>query len=380
MITQHEQVILNNEEFLTMLAHDLRNPLAPIMNAIHVIEKNSNTANQLVKNSTEILSRQLNYVVSVINDLLDIAKIAKNEMVLEKEKVEVNSIVREAIEESRTIVSSRKHSLEVAAPDKAIWVMGNAEKLRQIVTHLISNAAKFTETGGKISLTVNYGEGRVNINVRDTGVGIPREAMNEIFTLFSQPSNHARHLAQGGGMGIGLMLARKLAEMHGGTIEANSEGIGKGSEFSIILPVVEVGGMITEQIKTTAINHAQRCLEILVVDDHIDTAESLATVLKMWGHMVKVCHSGTAAIQMAKNHSPDVALLDIGLPGCDGYQVAEEVKKECPNIMLIAITGYGQKVDRRRSTNAGFCAHLVKPVVPEKLKEALATGSIPPTK
>jgi CheY-like chemotaxis protein len=369
-----EQAILANEEFLTMLAHELRNPLAPIMNAIHVIEKSTVNGNQLLKNSTDILSRQVNYIVSVIDDLLDIAKIANGKLQLEKDKVNINSVIKKAVDHSRTIVSSRKHSLEVTLPPKNIWVIGDAARLQQVFSHILNNAAKFTETGGKISLTANYGDNNVIINIRDTGVGIPHDVMPEIFTLFSQPSNHARHMAQGGGMGIGLSLARRLIEMQDGSIEVNSEGIGKGSEFSIILPLEDTSDefLIEEKVKPN--EQASRCLEIMVVDDHIDTAESLSVLLKMWGHMVRVCHSGTAAIQMAKVYSPDIALLDIGLPGCDGYQVAEVIRQECPNITLIAISGYGQKVDKRRSSNAGFRAHLVKPVVPEKLREALTNS------
>jgi two-component system CheB/CheR fusion protein len=367
-----EQVVLKNEEFLTMLAHELRNPLAPIMNAIHVIERNAVNSNQLVRNSTEILSRQVNYVVGVINDLLDVARIAKGDLTINKERVEVCACVKQAVEECRTVLSSRKHLLEVTLPEKSLWVIGDDSRIKQIISHLLNNAAKFTETGGKISITVNYGDNRVMINVRDTGVGI--ESPSEIFTLFSKsPSLH--NLSQGGGMGVGLMLSRELAEIMGGTIEADSGGIGKGSEFSVILPLQEVGGTIQQVIKPPTVEKPSRCLDIMVVDDHIDTAESLATLLKMWGHMVRVCHSGAAAIQMAKVYHPDVALLDIGLPGCDGYQVADEVKKECPDILLIAVTGYGQRVDRRRSGNAGFHTHLVKPVVPDKLKEALAVKS-----
>jgi len=366
-----ERVVLANEEFLTMLAHELRNPLTPIMNAIHVIERNCTNGNQLVKNSTDILGRQLNYIVGVINDLLDIAKIAKGDLPLNKQKVEVGFIVRQAVKEARPIIDSRRHALDVTTPEKGVWVVGDAGRIQQVIVHLLGNAAKFTETGGRISLTLNCGGERVMVNVRDSGVGISRESMAEVFNLFSQPSSHMLQLAQGGGMGIGLALSRKLAEMHEGTIEAYSEGLGKGSEFSLILPLEAVGEPVKEEIKPK-MEHPSRCLEIMVVDDHIDTAESLATLLKMWGHMVKVCHSGTAAIQMAKSYRPDVALLDIGLPGYDGYQVAEMVKGECPDILLIAVTGYGQRVDVRRSNNAGFQRHLVKPVMPEKLKEALA--------
>jgi CheY-like chemotaxis protein len=360
-----EQVVLSNEEFLAMLAHELRNPLAPIMNALHVLERNA--SNQLVKNSTEILSRQVGHIVGVINDLLDIAKIVKKEMQLQTTDVELCTLVREATESCKTVLNSRRHLLKVTLPNK-----GDKARLQEIVVHLINNAAKFTETGGKISVTMNHGEDTAMINIKDTGVGIPADALNEIFHLFNQP-DHTRHMAQGGGLGVGLTLARELAFLHNGTIEVTSEGLGKGSEFSLILPVSKITDEIPKEIQKTPINVFSRCLEILVVDDHIDTAESLAVLLKMWGHTVHIAHSGTAALTAAKIHGPEIAILDIGLPGADGYQVASKLKEDFPKISLIAITGYGQKVDRRRSDHAGFTYHLIKPVIASKLQEALAS-------
>lgn len=367
-----EQVVLANEEFLAMLAHELRNPLAPIMNALHVVERNSAVSNQLVRNATDILSRQVNHIVGTINDLMDIARIVKNDMQLLISRVEVSKLIHDTVNECQPIFASRKNIVDVTLSKKAVWVEGDRQRLQQILYHLFANAAKFTETGGKISITMNYSSERVMINVKDNGVGMPPEAISRVFYLFNQP-DHTRHLAQGGGLGVGLTLSRELAVLHGGTIEAFSEGIGRGSEFTVILPLLEVTEAETPESKKPVMESANKCLEIMVVDDHIDTAESLAVLLKMWGHMVHVCHSGTAAVQMAKINSPDVALLDIGLPGCDGYEVAEKLKQEVPGILLIAITGYGQKVDRRRSAHSGFRHHLVKPVVPEKLKQALAS-------
>lgn len=368
-----EQIILSNEEFLSLLAHELRNPLAPILNSIHVIEKAGASGNQLLKNSTEILNRQLTYIVGVIDNLLDVAKIAKGELPLKKEDVEVCNLIKQALEESRPTLAARRHLVELALPEKGIWVNGDGVRLKQMVCHLLNNAAKFTETGGRISVTASYGEGRVMINVRDNGVGISQDALPEIFKPFSQMGNINRQLIQGGGLGIGLALAKSLATLHDGTIEAHSDGLGKGSEFSIILPLKDVreACVVVDKPSITQERYTKR-LDIIVVDDHIDTAESLATLLKMWGHMVRVCHSGSAAIEMAKTFHPDAALLDIGLPDYDGYAVAEELKANCPEIVLIAISGYGQAVDRRRSSNAGFRNHLVKPVSPEKLQEVLA--------
>jgi CheY-like chemotaxis protein len=366
-----EQVILANEEFIAMLAHEFRNPLAPIMNALHVIDRNAN-GNQLVRNSANILNRQVNHIVTTINNLLDIAKIAKKEMVLNRQDVELCTLVQNAIESCNSTFDSRKHQISVTLPTKGVWVYGDKDRLHQILMHLLHNAVKFTETGGKISITMSYSEKNAVINIKDTGVGIPANALNEIFNLFSQP-DHTRNMAQGGGLGIGLTLIRELAFLHEGSIEAHSAGIGTGSEFSLVLPVCRISEDIPHTNKTPTQENPSRCFEILVVDDHIDTAESLAVLLKMWGHITYIAHNGTTALEVARLRNPDVVLLDIGLPGIDGYEVASKLNKDFPDMLLIAISGYGQKVDKRRSDAAGFKEHLVKPVTADKLKEALAS-------
>lgn len=317
--------ILANEKFLSMLAHELRNPLAPITNAIYVIEKHKATISPLVKISTNILIRQVNHIVGTINDLLEINKIIKKELVINKRNVEICSIVKKTLEECKTNLNSRHQVTEINTPNKAVWVLGDAEKLKQIITHLINNAVKFTETGGKISVTVNFGNEKVMVTIKDNGIGFPSEIVSDIFNISFQ-SDYNNHMIQGGGLGISLFLIKHLATLHDGTIEASSEGIGKGSEFSLILPLLEVSDPINGGEKVT-IRPTNRCFSILIVDDHIDTAESLEILLKMWGHQTKICHNGTTAIQLAKTLRPDVALLDIGLPGCDGYQVAQEIKK-----------------------------------------------------
>lgn len=365
---------LGNEAFLSMLAHELRNPLSPILNTIYVIEKINSSESQLVKNSAEILKRQLKCTVSVINNVLDILKIKKGEIELKKERVEICHLVRRAIEESGSALATRHHMVELHLPEKDIWVNGDEVRLKQVVSNIISNAAKFTEAGGKISITANYGAKTTTINIKDNGIGISQEALPEVFKLFSQISSSNRQLIQGGGLGVGLALSKELINLHNGTIEVHSDGTGKGSEFSIILPLEEVCEPCLLQDKTE-VKYSNKKFDILVVDDHIDTAESLATVLKMYGHRVRVCHSGTAAIDVAKIFKPEVAFLDIGLPDMSGYQVAEEIKQNNPTISIIAISGYGQKIDQKRSNNAGFQEHLVKPVEVEKIQEVLSKMS-----
>ena len=238
-IQSGEQVILANEEFLAMLAHELRNPLAPIRNALHVVERNAPSSNNLVRNATEILGRQVGYIVSVIDNLLDIAKIAKHELTIIRSKVELCGLVREAVEQCRPTFNSRRHTIEVTLPDKGVYVSGDKGRLFQVLVHLLNNAAKFTETGGKVSVSMSFNDERAMINVRDTGVGIPAEAAHAVFDLFNQP-DHTRHMAQGGGLGIGLHLAQQIAKLHDGDIEVYSSGLGQGTEFSVILPVIEV--------------------------------------------------------------------------------------------------------------------------------------------
>jgi two-component system CheB/CheR fusion protein len=367
-----EQAVIANEEFLAMLAHELRNPLAPIRNALHVIERNARGGSNLVKNAADILGRQVNYIVGVIDNLLDIAKIAKGELKINFARVELCELIRDSVECCRPTFSSRRHTIETTLPEKSIYVRGDKGRLQQIITHLLNNAAKFTETGGKIAVSMSYNSNRAMINVRDNGVGIPPESTHAVFDLFNQP-DHTRHMAQGGGLGIGLALSQQIAQLHEGDIEVYSSGLGQGTEFTVVLPVVEVNEVAVTTPPPEKPKVQERCLEILVVDDHIDTAESLSTLLKMWGHVVHVAHNGSTAIQTAKIYQPDIAILDIGLPGCDGYQVAEKLKKECKDTLLIAVTGYGQDVDQRKSTQAGFSYHLIKPVVPETLRETINT-------
>jgi CheY-like chemotaxis protein len=266
-------------------------------------------------------------------------------------------------------MDSRKHRFTHQIPEENLWLNADPHYLINAISSILLNAAKFTETDGKINLTANYHNDKVIISVKDNGIGIDAEQLPNIFRLFTQ-KDHSQKLAHGGGLGIGLTLAYGIVNLHEGTIEVYSEGISKGSEFVVTLPLVNVGGS-NPLINLPPTLTKRKNLEVLVVDDHIDTAESTALVLKALGHSVRLAHSGNAAVEMASIYCPDVVLLDIGLPGMDGYKVAKIIRSELKNVLLIAVTGYDQDVDRRRSAQAGFDKHLVKPVNPQKLPEIL---------
>lgn len=372
-----EDMLRRNAEFLIMLAHELRNPLSPALYSLHLIEENSGD-NVLLKNAQLVLRRQINHTTRVIDNLLDVSKMVQGKLEMHRNKVSLRTIIEGAIEIAKASMESRKHRFSCQIPEETVWLNADPHYLINAISSLLLNAAKFTETGGKISLTAIYHEDKAVVTVKDSGIGIDNTQLPQVFELFTQ-SDHSQKLAHGGGLGIGLTLVRGIVNMHGGAVEAFSEGIQKGSEFVITLPLLAVGGETSPPAKSEAPAVRRKNLEVLVVDDHIDTAESTAIVLKSMGHTVRLAHSGNAAVEMARIYSPDVVLLDIGLPGMDGYQVAKIIRQEIDNVLLVAVTGYGQDVDRKRSAQAGFDKHLVKPVNPQTLPEILNTVHQPKT-
>jgi PAS domain S-box-containing protein len=366
-----EEANRRKDEFLAMLAHELRNPLAPILNAVHLVKREP-ASSPTLQQAGGIIERQLGRVVRIVDDLLDVSRITRGKIQLRKERVTLQAVVNHAVETVRSFIESRKHSQSVALPPEAIWLEADPLRLEQVLVNLLNNAAKYTEPGGKISITAERVGNECELKVRDTGVGIVAEMLPRVFDLFVQ-ADKSLDRSQGG-LGIGLTLVKKLVAMHGGTVEARSEGIGHGSEFVVRLPVVpEVAGLKPEQAPQAA-QKTQNPLRVLIVDDNVDTAESLAMLLKLFGHETRVAHTGQRALQMAVVEKPDVLVLDIGLPGMDGYEVAQRIRQhgELANVRLIAVSGYGQDADRKRSEVAGFNHHLVKPVDPAKLQELLS--------
>jgi signal transduction histidine kinase len=366
----------HKDEFLAMLAHELRNPLAPILNAVQLIRKKPLSDPQVLW-SRDLIERQLGHLTRLVDDLLDVSRITRGKINLSRETVEVADLVARAVETVQPLIVERGHRFTLDVARDSIRVFGDPLRLTQAVGNVLSNAAKYTENGGQINLTARQVDGIVEIRVQDTGIGIPADLQPMIFDMFTQ-LNHQTGRPQSG-LGIGLALVRKLLEMHGGSVTAFSEGNGQGSEFLITLPVITnetnaANGRAAAALDSDAGAEAvQVRRRILVADDNSDALESLATLLELSGHEVFSAANGALALESAERHLPEVALLDIGMPKLDGYEVARRIRAQPwgRRITLVALTGWGQESDRRRSGEAGFDSHLVKPLDLDKLTALL---------
>jgi signal transduction histidine kinase/ActR/RegA family two-component response regulator len=365
------------DEFVATLAHELRNPLAPIRNAVQVLRIKKVSDPELCS-ARDIVDRQVQQMARLVDDLLDVSRITRGKVQLRKERIELSNAVRSAVEAVRPLIDAQAHQLTVTLPSAPVHLHADPIRLAQIFSNLLHNAAKFTEKGGHIWLTVEPQRDVVVVSVRDTGIGIAAEHLPHLFNMFSQVVP-ALQRSQGG-LGIGLALVKGLVELHGGNVEVRSAGSGKGSEFTVRLPADET------QEKTEAESDGEaektttqpKCC-ILVADDLRDTAESLAMMLRLAGHEVQTANDGLEAVQAAAAFRPDIALLDIGMPKMNGYEAARSIRREPwgKNIVLIAVTGWGQEDDKRRAVEAGFDHHLTKPVSPgalEKLLVAVASS------
>jgi PAS domain S-box-containing protein len=361
----------NKEEFMALLSHELRSPLSPIVNALSILRQ-MKTDNPIIENAGHIIDRQVNQMVRLVDDLLDISRITKGKLQLTKEKVELRVVANHAAESARPLMEARKHEFSVALPTGPVWVSADAARMEQVVVNLLNNAAKYTDTGGLIRMTVSQEGDDAVIRVRDNGLGIAPELLPKVFELFTQVDGSLGRSY--GGLGIGLALARNLVEMQDGRLMAHSAGLGKGSEFTVKLPVIAV----TPDQKTRTVLepglHRGRSVQVLVVEDNVDAADSLSMLLRLYGHDVQVARTGPTALEMASSTHPQVVLLDIGLPGMDGYQVAK-LLREMPNfqgVMICALTGYTpSESDRLRHHESGFNHYFVKPVSLKNLLELL---------
>ena len=373
------------DEFLATLAHELRNPLAPIRNAVEIMRLAGDDRGAMER-SREVLDRQAGQLARIVEDLIDLARIVEKKVELRLERVEIRSIVETALETSRPQMEESRLRLNVSLPDGPLFLDADPVRISQILVNLLNNAARHTAPGGEVSLIIErrrrittHGGVRINtpagpdevvMRVRDTGTGIPASLLPHIFEMFTQGP---RTTQQGrGGLGVGLALVQNLVAMHGGSVEAHSDGLGEGSEFIVMLPLA---GAPNEEPE--AVEHHERGdilrRRILVVDDNDDMVESLAMLLTMMGHTVESAASGPEAIRQAITFRPDVMLIDIGMPGMEGYEVARRLRQnpDTRDVHLIAQTGWGGDVDRQRSKDAGFDAHLVKPVTPATLEDVL---------
>jgi PAS domain S-box-containing protein len=362
------------DEFLAMLGHELRNPLAPILTALQILRERP-TDPLTIDWSHNLIQRQVRQMTRMVDDLLDVSRIACGKIELRMEWVDLATVISRAIDTTRSQIEGRGHQFTVSGPVERIWVRADPTRLEQVLCNLLNNAAKYTEVGGQIWLETIREDQEAVIRVRDTGVGMTPEVLTRVFDLFVQ-ADRSLNRSQGG-LGIGLTLVRTLVQMHGGTATAHSDGPGQGSEFTVRLPGAR--GAPEKEPEAAAAKPNGRPAQVLVVDDHADAARSLAVLLRLWGHNVLLARDGPAALAAAAEHQPDIVLLDIGLPGMDGYQVAQQLRKApgMEKALLIAMTGYGQEQDRRLAREAGFDHHLVKPVDLEALQSLLASASTP---
>lgn len=360
-------------EFLSMLAHELRNPLAPIRNAVQIlgIRAPLEPDMQWVR---EVIERQVAQMVRLVDDLLDVSRLTSGKIRLHQQAITVTSVVEHAMEASRPLVETHRQQLAISLPREAIWIQGDLARLSQVLTNLLNNAAKYTEEGGNIWLSARLDDEWVEMSVRDTGIGIPPHMLEDVFDLFTQVDRTLDRSQ--GGLGIGLTLVRQLVVMHGGTVEARSEGIGRGAEFIIRLPLLK--DRTTAQPEAPAEeDNASEPTRVLVVDDNADSADTLARLLRLAGHKVQVAYDGPTGLDLARTFKPEVLMLDIGLPGMDGYTVAQRVRQlDTPKpSMIIAVSGYGQPKDEQRSRQSGFDHFLVKPVDFRVVQSLLLNGN-----
>jgi two-component system, sensor histidine kinase len=363
------------DQFLATLAHELRNPLAPIRNAVELMDPKYHAAEPVVRDARMIARRQVEHLSRLVDDLLDVSRITHGKIALRMETVDIASAVATAVETNQPAIERKHHTLSVDIPELPCVIRGDPIRVAQVIGNLLSNAAKYTPDGGAIELGVRVADRAVAIHVADNGIGIPPEELADVFNLFMQSADSLARSE--GGLGIGLSLARTLTELHGGTIEARSEGIGKGCEFVVQLPLA----MTPEYAAAAASRQASASVappskrRVMIVDDSVDGAESMSVLLEMLGHEVRVVYDGASALSAAPEFKPEVVILDIGLPDLDGYHVARALRSqpETAGALLIALTGYGQESDRQRTRAAGFDHHLVKPASLEDVERVIAT-------
>lgn len=357
------------DEFLATLAHELRNPLAPIRNGLALLKKAGESPHaQEIK---IMMERQLIHLVRLIDDLLDVSRVSQGKIELKKENITFQSALQAALEASKPLIDANKHTLRLDVPEKPVYVSADLTRLAQILSNLLNNAAKYTANGGNIQLKASTEASEIVISIIDNGMGIPSEMQPKIFDLFTQVENSLERSQ--GGLGIGLALVKRLVTMHGGTIEVESAGAGQGSTFTVRLPTVAAPAQEKDpHAGASADAHAvSHC--VLVVDDNIDSAKTTGWMLEMIGHVYYLAHDGEEALEVAKKHKPTIILLDIGLPKMNGYDVCKTLRADpaFKDTILIAQTGWAQKKDRAMAEEAGFNYHLVKPVDFQKFSELI---------
>ena len=357
-------------EFLALLAHELRNPLAPIRSAVQLMQlTNDPEAN---KTATGIVERQVDQMVRLVDDLLDVSRISRGKIELRKQRIDLTSVVKQAIEDTRPLVKSMGHELTVTLPPEPVYLNADRTRLVQVLGNLLNNACKFTDMGGRISLTVEVVDGEAVITIRDNGIGIAAEQLPSIFEMFVQADTSMERSVSG--LGIGLALVKNMLEKHGGTVGVQSHGLGRGSTFVVRMAIMESTALAPAAGVEGGGPDLTTVQRILVVDDNVDAAMMLERLLQLNGKQTRVAHSGLDALEVAEQFRPHLILLDIGLPKLNGYEVCRRIRQQPwgKDMVVIALTGWGQEEDRKRSKEAGFNAHFVKPLEREALMLVLA--------
>jgi signal transduction histidine kinase/CheY-like chemotaxis protein len=359
------------DEFLAMLAHELRNPLAPIGNGLQILEIAGDDV-ELREEARVMMRRQFEHLVRLVDDLLDVSRIARGKIELKKESLPLADVVERAVEAVRPLTDGLDHQLVVELPSQPLWLRGDPVRLAQVITNLLTNAARYTDRGGEITVVVERAGDHAVVTVRDTGIGIASDVLPKVFDMFVQ----AEHgFSRGhGGLGLGLTLVKSLVQLHGGEVEARSDGLGEGSEFVVRLPLLPQPLPDETDRPPGSREHTPR--RILVLDDNTDAADSLARLLALRQHDVRVAHNGRDALQIGSEFQPEIAILDLGMPGIDGFAVAKELRASAngSSIKLVALTGWGGPDDRQRTQATGFDHHFVKPITIEALESITAVG------
>ena len=371
LVEQHRQ----RGQFLAMLAHELRNPLAPITVAAELLRHRS-VGDPTLERQQEIIARQSHHLARMVDDLLDVSRVTQGKIALRREPVQIGEAVEQALQICRPLIVEREHDLVVSLPAQTISLEADPTRLVQVICNLINNAARYTDRGGKISLTVAQERNDLTLRVKDNGRGISPELLPQVFDLFVQADDSPSRAT--GGLGVGLTLVRSLVQQHGGSVRAESAGVGTGSEFIIRLPVLSTPALATS---TGSAPLLRECVpqgaRILVVDDNRDAADTLSDLLSLSHYDVRTAYDGRSGLDTAADFRPDVILMDLGMPGMDGFETARELRasENGHRVLLIAVTGYGSSDDRRRTRECGFDAHLTKPIEPQALLELLRCGS-----
>jgi signal transduction histidine kinase len=371
LYAQLKEADRRKDEFLAMLSHELRNPLAPIRNGLHLMGI-PGVGQDKMSQAREMTERQVQHLVRLVDDLLDVSRIMRGRIELRREPVELADLIATAAETVQPVLDAQGQQLIVSQPPEPVQLWADPARLTQVIGNLLNNAAKFSERAGRVWLSAERRGDEVVVSIRDEGLGIAPEALPNVFDLFVQGDKSLERVR--GGLGIGLTVVRQLVELHGGSVAARSEGAGKGSEFLVRLPI---GAPPTPRPAPAANGHQAVPAvhrRVLIVDDNVDAAETLGVLVRLWGHEVRIAFTGPEALKAADAFHPEIIILDIGLPEMNGYDVARRLreKPEFAKTTLIALTGYGQEDDRRRSDEAGFDHHVTKPVLPETLRQLLA--------